>query len=282
MELKFQNRNNHQYEKLFNELIENVFGFSFSDWHSLELWDERYESYSIVENNKMLSNVCLFRVNLCINTENVTAYQLGAVATHTDHRGKGLSREILSQITEKYPNNLMFLFANERAVDFYPKFGFKRVYNSLALLPKEIDNPDILGHNLGMTSDTVKNYLYNGRPLSSQIDCLNTQPIVYFHFIMEYKNNIYHIPEIDSMVVAKQSGDNLFIPYINVPSEIDFDEICKRLPFSGVKTISFGFAPDNLNIDCSYKKLLSDNESMFVKGSIELPNQFVFPALAKT
>ena len=60
MNITVNHQNNPEYESLLDDLIREVFGFSFAPWFERKLWDERYESYSIVHGSKMLANVCIY------------------------------------------------------------------------------------------------------------------------------------------------------------------------------------------------------------------------------
>ena len=46
----------------------------------------------------------------------------------------------MEHIIEKYEGTPMYLFANEDVVNFYPKFGFKRVSEKLPVCHCEINN----------------------------------------------------------------------------------------------------------------------------------------------
>jgi len=59
MTITMNNQNNPAYEAMLDTLIQEVFGFSFEPWFEYELWDKNYESYSIIENGKMLSK-CMY------------------------------------------------------------------------------------------------------------------------------------------------------------------------------------------------------------------------------
>jgi len=124
MNIAVNNRNNPEYEAMLDHLIQEVFGFSFAPWFRRKLWNSDYESYSIIENGKMLSNVCIYKSELLINGRKTTAIQLGAVATRKSERGKGMSRIIMEHILSLYPCTPAYLFANQGVLDFYPKFGF--------------------------------------------------------------------------------------------------------------------------------------------------------------
>ena len=74
----------------------------FQFWYDLNLWDENYESYSIIENGEMISNICVYKTNILFNNKQHPALSIGAVATKKEHRGKGLSRKLMEHIIDKY------------------------------------------------------------------------------------------------------------------------------------------------------------------------------------
>lgn len=45
-----------------------------------------------------------------------------------NYRGRGLSRQLMEHIMATYEDIPMYLSANESVLDFYPRFGFERVY----------------------------------------------------------------------------------------------------------------------------------------------------------
>ena len=58
-EIVLTNKNDADYERMFDDFINEVFGFSFAPWFAEKVWDERYESYSIILDNRIL--FCLLR-----------------------------------------------------------------------------------------------------------------------------------------------------------------------------------------------------------------------------
>ncbi|MCP4601108.1 MAG: GNAT family N-acetyltransferase [Proteobacteria bacterium] len=59
----------------------------------------------------------------------IPAVQFGTVATLSDHRNRGYSRQLVNYALSHYAacTDLVFLYANDEVIDFYPKFGFKPV-----------------------------------------------------------------------------------------------------------------------------------------------------------
>ena len=127
MEISFCNSNDKKYQSMLNRLLKDIF-LDFQFYYDLDLWNENYESYSIIKDGEMLSNICVLKTKLQFLGKEYSALSIGAVATKEEYRAKGLSRILLEHIIEKYKDVPMYLYANETVLDFYPKFGFKRAY----------------------------------------------------------------------------------------------------------------------------------------------------------
>lgn len=56
MQISFCNGNDKEYQYKLNNLLKDIF-FDFMFWYDLNLWDENYESYSIVDKDEIVSNL---------------------------------------------------------------------------------------------------------------------------------------------------------------------------------------------------------------------------------
>ncbi|RNB80210.1 GNAT family N-acetyltransferase [Brevibacillus fluminis] len=67
-----------------------------------------------------------------VNGKEYQALQLGTVMTHPAYRHQGLAAKLINYILNKYGNeyDFTYLFANDKVLNFYPKFGFERVQES--------------------------------------------------------------------------------------------------------------------------------------------------------
>lgn len=281
MEIKMNNTSNPEYESLFDDLIRDVFGFSFSPWFERKLWDTRYESYSIIENGMMLSNVCVFKVDMIIGGRKTRVHQYGAVATRAGYRGKGLSRSIIEQINSIYPEVPVFLSANPSVLNFYPRFGFRRFQEYQPFIYTNIDNTSSF-ERLKSDDDAIKSALKNRSQFSKLVDCTNTEPVLMFHLLLDYADDIYNLPACSAVIIAQQTDVELFVADVIAAKPLSWNEIVMALPFSGVKRVTFGFCPDWLGIDAHWEPIDSDSEPFFVKGSIDLPDKFIFPNTSRT
>ncbi len=272
--------NDPTYEKLLDELIQEVFGFSFQSWFDVQVWDDRYESYSIIENGKMLANLCIYRTELMISGKPLHAHQFGAVAVHPSHRGKGYVRSLLNEVRRIYPGVPAFLSANESVREFYPKLGFRRISVHRPIIEERVDHP-ITGAKVSPADPDLWKALKERNQHSNEFASLNSMPIEIFHLIMDYSENIYFLPEADIYLVAEQKGMKLFIADIIASHPIDFQSLKPHLPFTGVEHVEFGFSPDHLGIEATW--LPAGQDSLwFIHGDWDLPDHFCFPVMSIT
>jgi GNAT superfamily N-acetyltransferase len=246
----------------------------------LNLWDDKYESYSIIENGEIVSNICVFKTQLLYNHKQYSALSVGAVATKKEFRGRGYSRILMEHIIKKYEGIPMYLSANEGVVDFYPKFGFQRVYEKLPVCRCEINN-DLDPVKLQFDDPKVWNYIYKRVNYSQRLDCLNTASINIFHIYWGYlKDSIYELPEIETLVIAGQTGETLKLFGVFSLKDISFSELVKYLPFKNVSKLEFGFVPYWNDIDYIMQEYETD--PLFVRGLTCDLGDFKFPELSIT
>ncbi|WP_265445014.1 GNAT family N-acetyltransferase [Acetivibrio straminisolvens] len=279
MQISFNNRNDKEYQFMLNNLLKDIF-LDFQFWYDLNLWDENYESYSIVENGEIVSNICVFKTQILFNKKQYPALSVGAVATKKEYRGRGLSRLLMEHIIKKYDNVPMYLSANDSVLDFYPKFGFKRVYEKLPVCECVINN-DVMANKLSYDDPKVWDYVYKRVNFSQKLDCLNSSSINIFHIYWGYlKDYIYELPEIDTMVIAEQKGETLKLIGVFSMKDISFSDLIKYLPFANVKKIEFGFMPYWSDVNYIMKEYETD--PLFVRGLRCDLGDFKFPELSIT
>jgi predicted acetyltransferase len=152
--------------KMYYDFIDTVFpSADFREWYNKGFWADEFIPFSLLENGKIISNVCISKMKLLIEGKETNGIQIGAVGTIPEYRNKGLSRYLMDLILDKYENfaDLFFLFANETVTDFYPKFGFKQynevVYRSESDIP--VSNYSARKLNISDQSDfAILNHYY--------------------------------------------------------------------------------------------------------------------------
>lgn len=279
MEIRFSNGPDRVYQEKLNALLQEIF-FDFQFWYDLDLWDQNYESYSIMVGDEIVSNICVYKAKVLFRGQPYTALSVGAVATREDYRGKGLARKLMEHIIEKYPDTPMYLCANDGVLGFYPRFGFKRVYEKQPVVHCRVNN-SVSPLKLTHSDPKVWHYVYNRINFSKELDCLNTACINIFHIYQGYLNNsLYEIPELETMVIADQEGPVLSIRGVFSLRPINFAQLLPHLPFSGVENIEFGFMP--YWPDLEYEMEERETDPWFVRGVKCDLGDIKFPELSIT
>ena len=65
----------------FNSLTEAVFGFSLENWYHAGFWGDYYIPYSLLHNDKVVSNVSINKIEFDIEGERKLGIQIGTVMT---------------------------------------------------------------------------------------------------------------------------------------------------------------------------------------------------------
>ena len=282
LEITLNNNHNPKYATLFDDLIQDIFGFSFSPWLERKLWDERYESYSVIEDDRMLSNVCIYKSDMIVQDKTIQVNRFGAVATRKDARGRGLSRALMEHILSIYPDTPALLTANPSVIDFYPRFGFKQVQAYKPEIVTNINNDLKKAIKYKLDDPNFMSLLYDRNCYSKIVDYVNTQSIQIFHLLMGYSDDIYYLPNLDAAVIAKQYGSHLFLADVIARNPLSFDLLKQELPFANVEVVEFGFSPDWLEVSPKWIPLDMNDDPFFIRGEWNLPEYYRFPVMSET
>lgn len=110
--------------------MDRIFGgLDFVTWARLGGWRADYQVFVLAEGEEIVASVARTRMALRIGGAETEGFQLGAVATDPERRGRGLSRRLLERALDpiEVGTRPVFLFSNETAAGFYPRFGFRRL-----------------------------------------------------------------------------------------------------------------------------------------------------------
>jgi GNAT superfamily N-acetyltransferase len=265
-----------------NELMLRTFDFSFEPWYSRGGWTDDYVCYTLFEGGRAAANVGVYAMDLLVRGAPKRSFQIGAVATHPDCRGRGLSRQVMQHVLGEYAELPAFLNADETVLDFYPRFGFRRADDRQPFINLLIDQPKTGLRPLSIDDPKVRQYLDRRASYSNLLDCTNAAPLNWFHLIQEDAHHIYEIPALNAMLVAEQEGPVLtLVDVISPGGAVAWDALVPQLGFTGVRTICFGFNPDWLGVHPQTRAYGPDSY-FFVRGDLELPQGAIWPFLMRT
>lgn len=283
-------KNDDRLRQKFNAFVQTVFpGADFETWYQKGFWLDDYVPFSIVMDDKIVSNVSITRMNIIIDHTELRGIQFGTVGTIPEYRKKGLSRYLMQYVLDKVEKSadFLFLFANENVLDFYPKFGFDKYLEVIFKLEAKIPKPNYLARKLNIDSISdfaiIKRLIGERLILSKLFGACNYGFITFWHILNLFPNNIYYIEDEDAILIISKRNGCLHIYDVIYSKEIDINTaIPKVIEGDEIKTIRYYFSPDQMHF--KYDSVEKDFDSpLFVRGKFPIADMnFKFPATAQT
>lgn len=285
-------KNNKKLRTSFNELAHKTFGIDFETWYEKGYWNENYICHSFAYKKKIVANVSVNRVKLKVNGSNYDAIHIGTVMTDPDYRGRGLSRYLLEDVIEKYKNDssVFYLFANKEVSEFYPKFGFKKLDQSL----KVIDILDEYKTNENREKNTLRklsitdekdlelihNISRNRYHEDSSIVIEDSEHILMWYCLNVFSDNIYYDKEGDYIVIYEDHGDELMIYDIISKEEKNIMDVVSNIATKKSVRAKLHFG-SNEGINASFSELNIDDTLFVLSKDNIIPADLVFRATSK-
>lgn len=283
-----------KYRLCLNALTKKTYGFDFEQWYQDGYWQEKYLPYSLIHNETVVANVSVNPIDFLVCGTIKHTIQIGTVMTDKAYRNQGLIRALMNIILDEYENcsDLIYLFANDSVLEFYPKFGFKKAveYKYSKALTKQQTNLDTINEiintthfirklNIDISEDRLllTKLINNATPIS-KVSMLNNPGLILFYCTSFMKDLIYYIEDLDVAIVAEIDSENINIIDIFSEKVFDLDLITNSLITNNTMEIHYSFTP--LDTTSFNKELLEEeNTTLFVKGNNFL-NNAMFPVLS--
>jgi len=278
----------------FNRLAHRTFGIDFEAWYSQGFWDDRYDAYSFVDGSEVVSNVSVSKLDWVWGGKRLRALQIGTVMTDEAYRGRGLSRRLLEHILVKYDGQyeVIYLFANETVLDFYPKFGFKPLMESsfeYQISHKDTSEDSSILRKLDMNDDRVlrrfAGIAAERSPISRICGIIGSETITAWYGINVFQDCIYEVVEgYDGLLIICQQNDDVLDVYdvLAVTLEgIDFSRLFELIAGPEVRKVRLHFTPDLLKLETTCVPL-EEGDRLFVKTVTVMSNEpFKYPLTAQ-
>ncbi|MBU5675464.1 GNAT family N-acetyltransferase [Alkaliphilus sp. MSJ-5] len=271
----------------FNSLTEKTYDFNFKQWYEDGYWGDKYIPYSLLDGDKVVSNVSVNIIDFLILGEQKRYVQIGTVMTDEDYRGQGLSRALMEVVLKEWEDkcDLIYLFANDSVLDFYPKFGFD-VCNEYQYSIDKVkeDKPEKI-RKMSMDNDKDREFVYNMAcntiPLS-KVSMKNNASLIMFYCTYFMKDSIYYIEDYDAVVICEFNEEVLYVQDVFATKEVKLDKIINAVMTDKTKKVVLGFTPNNIS---SYEKSLVNEEdtTLFIKRGKDNPfkaGDLMFPILS--
>jgi GNAT superfamily N-acetyltransferase len=274
----------------FYDFTQTVFpGIDFTEWYNRGFWEDGYIPFSIIIDDKIVSNVSVTRMKLIIDSRRLEGIQFGTVGTIPDYRNRGLSRYLMEYVLDKIRNTaeILFLFANETVLDFYPKFGFQPYPEVFFRADSDSTKPSYAARRLDIGS--VADMALIRRKLKSRIDltrrfgAADYDFITLWHFLNIFPRNLFYIEADDVILVVTEKNGKLHVWDVIHSRPIDLGSIIpKAIQSDDVKSIIYYFPPDQLHFEYD-EAVTAEDSPLFILGDFSPgPEPSKFPITAQT
>jgi predicted N-acetyltransferase YhbS len=275
----------------FFRFVTSIFkdgGRTFFTWGARGGWTERYEVIAVVVNDQVVSTVGRHSMRYVINGEARNGYQLGAIATHADHRNRGLARQLMSKVLGELdaPNQPVILFANPSVLDLYPRFGFRRLAQTAFIGHVDVRPADTLAPRLDLERPTDRAWLANHCARASAVGqrfaARDYYPPMLFNLTRQPRI-IFRLDLFGAVVIVHQDGDRLMIQDLLATRPFRLTDALPHVCTQPVRTLEFGFHPEACWPDAESRPLDDDGSTLFAWGAAaEVNGPIRFPDLAQT
>ncbi len=283
-------RDNADRREQFYRYVKAVFpGADFRTWYDRGFWFDRYIPHALLDRDRIVANVSVTVMTLLVEGAEVRGLQIGTVGTIPEYRGRGLSRRLMELVIERYEPqvDLMFLFANDEVVDFYPKFGFD-AYNEVVFISDGTLTPrlgDTRRLDLNNPSDLalIRERLRRRQPLTRRFGAIDYDCITLWHLHNLFPEHIYYVTSDDVIVVASERNGVLNVWDVVFDHPFDLNRAVASVPAGAdVRQVRYHFSPDLLEFRHDATELPEDS-TLFVRGQFPLAERpFKFPFTAQT
>ncbi|MBU3106127.1 GNAT family N-acetyltransferase [Clostridium gasigenes] len=280
-------KNNQILRTSFNNLARKTFGIDFEQWYNDGYWGEGYITYSLLEDEIVVANVSVSIMEFLILDEQKRYIQIGTVMTADEYRARGLCKALMERVLKEWEDKceLIYLFANDSVLEFYPKFGFVPMneYQCSINVNKKRKSRNMT--KMDMSNKNHRELLYNivhNRISFSKVTMLNCTSLVMFYCTSFMKDSIYYLEDYNTVVIAEFDGNKLYVQDIFSTKDIKLDIIIDEIISNEIKEVILGFTP-NENLFYEERLFKDEDTTLFVKGrerNIFGVNKLMFPILS--
>lgn len=270
----------------FNNLVQKIYHFSFEFWYEAGYWNEKYIPYTLFDDDVAVANVSINIMDFRVLGKQQRYIQIGTVMTDEKFRKKNLSKFLMDQILQEWNEkcDLIYLFANNTVLEFYPKFGFKSVkeYEHFCSVKKIFKSEKFEKLEMDKQADRDKLYDYakNSKGFG-KLSMNENADLVMFDCISFLKDSVYYSKSLDVIAVATVKENQLQLWDVFGRELVELDKILGSLADSRTNEIVFGFTP----LDCGayQSREIMGKDVLFIqkdKARIFDENKLMFPLMS--
>jgi len=288
-ELVSDYRHDDKLKESFNQLAIHTFNLDFSDWYKRGYWDEKYIPYSFVHHGKVISNASVYLMSVIIEGQTYRAVQISTVMTDQAYRHKGLATKLIQRIMDQYENDcdMIFLFANESVLNFYPRFGFTRFHESefsVDINKSTIQmKKDIQLKQLKLEQDLpiLEQFADKRQTGSMTLDAEDHGSLLMFYFTLVWPDAIFYIEALDTIVLMNEENETMHVFDIISLQTPNVEEVVASIVKETTEKVIFYFTPDTSIDGLHAVTTPNDEDALFIYTKKDWAlGHFMFPITA--
>jgi GNAT superfamily N-acetyltransferase len=273
--------------KSYNELTQRTYGFDFEQWYQAGYWCDTYIPYSLAHGGKIVANVSISIINYSVLGQYKAFAQIGTVMTDPEYRKQGLARYLIEKVIEEWKDkcDMMYLFANDSVLNFYPKFGFTAIrefqYSKVIVNDNDAARAEKMDMSLQCNREVLVRKVKSSVPMS-KLAMLRNVGLIMFYCTSFMSHNVFYLRELDTIAVAEFSEDTLYLQDIFSAVEVELDLVIRSLSKRDIKKVVLGFAPENID-GYSVNLINEEDTTLFMlqdKSELFHNNKLRFPVLS--
>lgn len=271
------------YRNSLNRLTKVTFGFDFEQWYQKGYWRDKYRPYSLLHNDEIVANISVNPIEYLVNGKVRKAVQIGTVMTDKAYRYRGLSKELMNIVLGEYENacELIYLYANDSVLEFYPKFGFEKSCEFVHSKQLTVSESKLTHRKLDMSNrkdvELITRLVEGSMPVSNYA-MIDNPSLKMFYLTSYMAEDIYYFEEMDLAAVVTWENGNIYLNDLFCEREYDLSLILPSFARQLPCKVILGFTPKD-HSTYTIEPLVEKDTTFFVKGNHFLRNGR-FPVLS--
>jgi predicted N-acetyltransferase YhbS len=288
-----QYQDEEKWRESFNLLTKKTYRFDFEKWYQSGYWDENCILYSLAEGDKVVSHVTVNVICFTVLGVERKLMQIGTVMTDPEYKKQGLSRLLMEKVMLDWQDNcdMIYLFANDSVLDFYPKFGFVPVneYQAVYQLKEVIQGLTFRTMNMDDAND--RDLLFHTAQQAVPLFKISMKDnaglvMFYAHYFERFSVSdfLYYIADLKAVVVAEYEDETLILHDILAPARVDLKTVIHTMARENTREVLLRFIPENSG-DYEIMPYKEEDLTLFVPADCSKlfeDHQLIFPFLSHT
>ena len=281
----------HAWHDRFFDFEASVFragGRTFPIWGARGGWVAGYDVFAAIVDNQIVSTVGRSAMRFVINGEERSGYQLGAVATSPGHRNRGLARLLMNKVLGELdaPDQPLILFANPSVLDFYPRFGFRRLSQARFVGHVDVRPSDTFAPRLDLARPIDRAWLADhcasAIAIGQRFAARDYYPAMLFN-LTHRPRTIIRLDLFGAVVIVQQDGNRLLIEDLLPTRPFRLKDALPYVCTKPVRTLEFGFHPEAWWPNAESQALDDSGSPLFTRSvAVDVEELIRFPDLAQT